>query len=128
VIFSYSHPIMKEKIKTHSMSHVNSFKSSNSNELACSGAVSARLATGASTVRSLVGDTLALIVQNIATVSAGLVIAFTANWILAFVILAVSPLLLIQGYLQTKFVKGFSADAKVGLNSVMLIPSIEIRK
>ncbi|KRH21126.1 hypothetical protein GLYMA_13G222000v4 [Glycine max] len=78
-----------------------------------SGAVSARLATGASTVRSLVGDTLALIVQNIATVSAGLVIAFTANWILAFVILAVSPLLLIQGYLQTKFVKGFSADAKV---------------
>ncbi|KAJ1377927.1 P-loop containing nucleoside triphosphate hydrolase [Sesbania bispinosa] len=77
-----------------------------------SGAVSARLATDASTVRTLVGDTLALIVQNIATVTAGLVIAFTANWILAFVVLAVSPLLLIQGYLQTKFLKGFSADAK----------------
>ncbi|KAK7412535.1 hypothetical protein VNO78_03999 [Psophocarpus tetragonolobus] len=78
-----------------------------------SGAVSARLATDASTVRSLVGDSLALIVQNIATMSSGLIIAFTANWILAFVILAVSPLLLIQGYLQTKFVEGFSADAKV---------------
>ncbi|KAK7245613.1 hypothetical protein RIF29_40460 [Crotalaria pallida] len=78
-----------------------------------SGAVSAKLATDASTVRSLVGDTLALIVQNIATITAGLIIAFTANWILAFVILAVSPLLLIQGYIQTKFLKGFSADAKV---------------
>ncbi|XP_019439667.1 PREDICTED: ABC transporter B family member 9-like [Lupinus angustifolius] len=78
-----------------------------------SGAVSARLATDASTVRSLVGDTLALIVQNIATITAGLVIAFSANWILALVILAVSPLLLIQGYIQTKFLKGFSADAKV---------------
>lgn len=78
-----------------------------------SGAVSARLATDASTVRTLVGDTLALIVQNIATVAAGLVIAFSANWILSFVVLAVSPLMLIQGYIQMKFLKGFSADAKV---------------
>ncbi|KAK7331431.1 hypothetical protein VNO77_25656 [Canavalia gladiata] len=78
-----------------------------------SGAVSARLATDASTVRSLVGDTLALIVQNMATVAAGLIIAFTANWILAFVVLAVSPLLLIQGYLQTKFIEGFGEDAKL---------------
>ncbi|XP_027932264.1 ABC transporter B family member 9-like isoform X2 [Vigna unguiculata] len=77
------------------------------------GAVSARLATDASTARSLVGDNLSLIVQNIATITTGLAIAFTANWILAFVILAVSPLLLLQGYLQTKFVEGFSADAKV---------------
>nr|QIT08314.1 putative ABC transporter B family member 9 [Siraitia grosvenorii] len=78
-----------------------------------SGAIGARLSTDAATVRGLVGDALALVVQNIATITAGLIIAFTANWILAFVILAVSPLLLIQGYLQTKFSKGFSADAKV---------------
>ncbi|KAH7568643.1 hypothetical protein ACOSQ2_011985 [Xanthoceras sorbifolium] len=78
-----------------------------------SGAIGARLSTDASTVRSLVGDALALIVQNITTITAGLIIAFTANWILAFIILAVSPLMLIQGYLQTKFLKGFSADAKV---------------
>ncbi|KAI9197883.1 hypothetical protein LWI28_006057 [Acer negundo] len=78
-----------------------------------SGAIGARLSTDASTVRSLVGDALALIVQNITTVTAGLIIAFSANWILAFIILAVSPLMLIQGYVQTKFLKGFSADAKV---------------
>ncbi|KAJ0081777.1 hypothetical protein Patl1_10088 [Pistacia atlantica] len=78
-----------------------------------SGAIGARLSTDASQVRSIVGDALALIVQNIATITAGLVIAFTANWILAFVILAVSPFILIQGFLQTKFLKGFSADAKL---------------
>ncbi|PNY06872.1 ABC transporter B family member 9-like protein, partial [Trifolium pratense] len=75
-------------------------------------AVCARLATDASTVRNLVGDTLALMVQNIATVTAGLVLAFTANWILSFVVLSVSSLLLIHEYIKTKFLKGFSAEAK----------------
>ncbi|XP_055805857.1 ABC transporter B family member 9-like [Solanum dulcamara] len=78
-----------------------------------SGAVGARLSTDASTVRTLMGDALALIVQNIATVVAGLVIAFTANWILALIILLVLPLIGLQGFLQTKMYKGFSADAKV---------------
>ncbi|KAL1805906.1 hypothetical protein ACET3Z_028974 [Daucus carota] len=61
----------------------------------------------------LVGDALALIFQNMATIVAGVVIAFTANWMLALVIVAVFPLMLVQGLLQTKFNKGFSADAKV---------------
>lgn len=78
-----------------------------------SGAIGARLSTDASTVRGLVGDSLAQIVQNLTTIIAGLVIAFTANWRLALIILAVSPLMLIQGYLQAKFMKGFSADAKI---------------
>ncbi|XP_021764176.1 ABC transporter B family member 9-like [Chenopodium quinoa] len=78
-----------------------------------SGALGARLATDAANVRSLVGDQLALVMQNIATVVAGLVIAFTANWILALIILAVAPLMFLQGYLQAKFMKGFSADAKI---------------
>ncbi|XP_048141171.1 ABC transporter B family member 9-like isoform X4 [Rhodamnia argentea] len=77
-----------------------------------SGAVGARLSTDASTVRSLVGDALALIVQNMATVTAGLLIAFIANWMLALIVLAVSPLILAQGFVQAKFLKGFSADAK----------------
>ncbi|CAI8590913.1 unnamed protein product [Vicia faba] len=78
-----------------------------------SGAVGARLSTDASTVKSLVGDTLALIVQNISTITAGLVVAFTANWILAFIVLAVSPVVLVQGIIQMKFLEGFSGDAKV---------------
>ncbi|KAL9232234.1 hypothetical protein vseg_007365 [Gypsophila vaccaria] len=78
-----------------------------------SGAIGARLATDAANVRSLVGDQLALIMQNIATIAAALIIAFTANWLLSLVLLCVVPFLFAQGYLQAKFMTGFSADAKV---------------
>ncbi|XP_074315974.1 ABC transporter B family member 11-like [Silene latifolia] len=77
-----------------------------------SGAIGARLSTDAATVRALVGDALGLLVQNLATAIAGLLIAFIANWILAFIILALIPLIGLNGYLQIKFMKGFSADAK----------------
>lgn len=73
----------------------------------------ARLSVDASTVRSLVGDALGLIAQNIATVVGGLIIAFTANWLLAIIILAVLPLVGLQGFMQMKLLKGFTADAKV---------------
>ncbi|GAB2252720.1 hypothetical protein Droror1_Dr00005567 [Drosera rotundifolia] len=78
-----------------------------------SGSIGARLSTDASNVRSLVGDQLALVMQNTATIAAGLVIAFTANWILALIVLAVAPFMFAQGYLQAKFMRGFSADAKL---------------
>ncbi|XP_020585098.1 ABC transporter B family member 4-like isoform X2 [Phalaenopsis equestris] len=78
-----------------------------------SGAIGARLSSDASSVKSLVGDTLALIVQNIANVTAGIVIAFVANWKLAIVILAIVPLVGLQGYTQMRFLQGFSADAKI---------------
>ncbi|PKA59129.1 ABC transporter B family member 9 [Apostasia shenzhenica] len=78
-----------------------------------SGAIGARLSSDASSVKSLVGDTLALIVQNLATVIAGLVIAFVANWKLSLVILVIVPLVGLQGYTQMKFLGGFSADAKI---------------
>lgn len=59
------------------------------------------------------GDELSFIVQNNATVVARLVIAFTANWILAIIILLVLSLIGVQGFIRTKMYKGFSADAKV---------------
>ncbi|KAK7264795.1 hypothetical protein RJT34_32406 [Clitoria ternatea] len=77
-----------------------------------SGAIGARLSTDAASVRALVGDALGLLVQNIATAIAGLVIAFESSWQLALVILALVPLLGANGYVQFKFLKGFSADAK----------------
>ncbi|CAN1353147.1 ABC transporter B family member 11 [Linum perenne] len=59
-----------------------------------------------------IGDSLAMNVQNIATAVAALIIAFTASWQLALVILVLLPLTLINGFTQVKFMKGFSADAK----------------
>lgn len=73
------------------------------------------MSTDASTVKSIVGDTLGLIVQNAATVAAALIIAFTANWIVALFVLLVSPVMLLQGYAQTKCITGFSANAKVSI-------------
>ncbi|KAI9196906.1 hypothetical protein LWI28_028001 [Acer negundo] len=77
-----------------------------------SGAIGARLSTDAVAVRSLVGDALALLVQNIATVVAGLVIAFKSNWQLALLILALFPLMGVSGYIRWKSMKGFSKNAK----------------
>ena len=89
---------------------------------ACSGAISARLSTDAAQVKSIVGVTLSLAVQNLATIVAALVIAFSANWQLALVILALVPLLGLQGRAQIKFMKGFSADAKVRNAASRLLP------
>jgi len=78
-----------------------------------SGALGARLSTDAALVRALVGDALGLLAENIAKSITGLVIAFEASWQLAFIVLALVPLLGLDGYVQVKFLKGFSADAKV---------------
>ncbi|KAK4792228.1 hypothetical protein SAY86_022663 [Trapa natans] len=78
-----------------------------------SGAIGARLSADAASVRALVGDALGQLVQNIASAVAGLVIAFVASWQLAFIVLVLIPLLGINGYVQMKFLKGFSADAKM---------------
>lgn len=78
-----------------------------------SGAIGARLSADAAAVRGLVGDSLSLLVQNMASAVAGLVIAFEASWELALIMLAILPLIGLSGYAQVKFMQGFSADAKV---------------
>ncbi|KAJ7950463.1 ABC transporter B family protein [Quillaja saponaria] len=78
-----------------------------------SGVIGARLSADAATVRALVGDALGQVIQNIASAVAGLVIAFVASWQLAIIILVLIPLIGLNGYVQIKFMKGFSADAKM---------------
>jgi len=78
-----------------------------------SGAVGARLSADAASVRTIVGDALGLLVQNLASALAGLIIAFIASWQLALIILVLIPLIGLNGYVQMKFMKGFSGDAKV---------------
>ncbi|KAF7123906.1 hypothetical protein RHSIM_Rhsim12G0140800 [Rhododendron simsii] len=78
-----------------------------------SGAIGARLSADAATIRALVGDALAQLVQDSASAIVGLVIAFTACWQLAFIVLALIPLIGLTGYVQIKFLQGFSADAKL---------------
>ncbi|XP_013613919.1 PREDICTED: ABC transporter B family member 4-like [Brassica oleracea var. oleracea] len=77
-----------------------------------SGTIGARLSADAAAIRGLVGDALAQMVQNLSSILAGLIIAFLACWQLAFVVLAMLPLIAVNGFLYMKFMKGFSADAK----------------
>lgn len=78
-----------------------------------SGAIGARLSADAAMVKGLVGDALGMLVQNLGTAVVALFIAFQACWQLAFIMLALLPLLGLNGFIQQKFMKGFSADAKV---------------
>uniref|UniRef100_A0A1D1Y062 ABC transporter B family member 11 n=1 Tax=Anthurium amnicola TaxID=1678845 RepID=A0A1D1Y062_9ARAE len=78
-----------------------------------SGIIGARLSGDAAAVRSLVGDTCALVVENIATLVSGVVIAFTSCWQLALIMLALVPLIGLNGWIQLKFMKGFSTNAKM---------------
>ncbi|OEL38178.1 ABC transporter B family member 11 [Dichanthelium oligosanthes] len=80
--------------------------------LNASGTIGARLSVDASNIRRLVGDSLALMVRSTVTVLAGFIIAMVANWRLALVATIVLPLGGLQGFLQIKFLEGFSADAK----------------
>ncbi|KAH9313096.1 hypothetical protein KI387_028131, partial [Taxus chinensis] len=75
--------------------------------------IGAILQTDATTARSMVGDALSLIVQNMATIIAGILMSFTANWQLSLVILAIVPLLVLEGFVQVRSMKGFAADAKL---------------
>jgi len=85
-----------------------------------SGALGARLSTDAASIRTLVGDALGLLVQDISTVITALVISFQANWQLSLIILVLLPLLLVNGYFQITAMQGFSTDAKVcGLHNVL---------
>ncbi|KAL0805902.1 hypothetical protein Bca101_098393 [Brassica carinata] len=77
-----------------------------------SGAIGARLSADAALIRTLVGDSLALTVKNVATAVVGIIIAFVISWELAVIILVTIPLTGINHYVQIKFMKGFSADAK----------------
>ncbi|XP_038972658.1 ABC transporter B family member 21-like [Phoenix dactylifera] len=78
-----------------------------------SGAIGARLSADAAAVRSLVGDALGLITQNATTFIAGLVIAVAACWQLALLIVALVPVITVNGWIQMKLMKGLDADLKV---------------
>lgn len=85
-----------------------------------SGALGARLYIDALNIRRLVGDNLAILVQCVVTVIAGFSIAFFSDWKLTLVVICVIPVVGSQNYIQVKFLKGFSEDAKVNIYKFLL--------
>ncbi|KAL2338871.1 hypothetical protein Fmac_013317 [Flemingia macrophylla] len=77
-----------------------------------SGALGARLSTDAASIRTLVGDALGLLIQDISTAFTALAISFEANWQLSLIVFVLVPLILLNAHLQMKSMQGFSTDAK----------------
>lgn len=67
-----------------------------------SGSVGSRLSADAEGIKGLVVDQLGLTVQNLVTIVAGLVLAFTAEWRLTLVVLSIAPLLVFGGWVQVR--------------------------
>jgi ATP-binding cassette, subfamily B (MDR/TAP), member 1 len=76
------------------------------------GALTTRLATDASYVKGLCGDTLGLVSLTVATVGAGVIVSFVGCWRLALVVLFMLPLMAGSGYYQMKMMTGFDSGAK----------------
>ncbi|XP_051194142.1 ABC transporter B family member 11 [Lolium perenne] len=77
-----------------------------------SGAIGSRLSGDAASIKSIAGDVLSLIVQSLSTSVVGIIIAMTANWQLALIVLCFLPCVIAQSYAQGRLMRGFGADAK----------------
>jgi ATP-binding cassette, subfamily B (MDR/TAP), member 1 len=71
-----------------------------------SGALASRLSSDAPRVRGAVADAMGITVQNLMTMVAAYIIAFTSDWRMTLVITAVIPLLGFSSYMQMKFFTG----------------------
>ncbi|PIN18761.1 Multidrug/pheromone exporter, ABC superfamily [Handroanthus impetiginosus] len=77
-----------------------------------SGVIGTRLSTDAALIRALVGDALAQLVSEAASVATGFTIAFQASWQLSLIIIAMIPLMGFNAYVNMKSIKGFGKDVK----------------
>ncbi|CAN6228573.1 unnamed protein product [Urochloa humidicola] len=77
-----------------------------------SAAVSARLATQATKVRSLVGDRMCLLVQAAANAALGFSLALAVSWRLAVVMMAMQPLIVASFYFKKVLMTAMSKKAK----------------
>lgn len=77
-----------------------------------SAAISARLATQATKLRSLVGDRLSLLVQAAANASLGFSLSLSVSWRLALVMMAMQPLIIASFYFKKVLMSAMSRKAR----------------
>ncbi|KAL8500763.1 hypothetical protein ACS0TY_020374 [Phlomoides rotata] len=78
-----------------------------------SGAIGARLSTDAAKVRALVGDALSMLVRDATSVVVAMIIALQACWQLALITVSLMPVIVFDGYLQSKTTKKSEGDVKL---------------
>ncbi|EGR27069.1 hypothetical protein IMG5_202500 [Ichthyophthirius multifiliis] len=96
--------IRQEVFKKMLKMPMNWFDQTNNNP----GNLSSRLATDAHLINSLTSNVVSIQTQNLSSLITGIVAAFFYSWRVSLVAIAVSPLMIISGGIQAKFVQGFS--------------------
>ncbi|EFJ17126.1 hypothetical protein SELMODRAFT_421121 [Selaginella moellendorffii] len=76
-----------------------------------SGALTSRLASSASMVRTVVSDRISLFVQTASTISVSVVASFVVSWKLAIVITSIQPVILICFYFRVTSLQDFARKA-----------------
>ncbi|XP_061918755.1 phosphatidylcholine translocator ABCB4-like isoform X2 [Entelurus aequoreus] len=76
------------------------------------GALTTRLATDAAQVQGATGARLATVVQNIANMGTGLILAFVYGWELSLLILSVVPVMAVAGAVQMQLLSGQATEDK----------------
>jgi ABC-type multidrug transport system fused ATPase/permease subunit len=76
------------------------------------GALSSKLATEATLVKGITGESLEIIALVVSTVAIGLGIAFSACWRLALIVLFLIPLLALGSFIQTKKMAGLDSSSR----------------
>ncbi|KAM4028831.1 ATP-binding cassette sub-family B member 5-like isoform 1-T1 [Anomaloglossus baeobatrachus] len=72
------------------------------------GALTTRLATDASQIQAATGSRLGLIAENFATMGVGIIISFIYGWEMTLLVLVLTPVLVITGFLETRALVGFA--------------------
>lgn len=78
-----------------------------------SGSLSARLASDCQTVNGLTTTYISIIVQNIANLVCGIIIALVYEWRTSLVAIGLIPLMIIAGAIQMAFTTGFGAKTDI---------------
>ncbi|XP_075683429.1 ATP-binding cassette sub-family B member 5-like isoform X1 [Rhinoderma darwinii] len=72
------------------------------------GALTTKLATDSSQIQTATGSRLGLIAENISTMGLGVIISFIFGWEMTLLILVLTPVLVITGFLETRALTGFA--------------------
>ncbi|CAF5118273.1 unnamed protein product, partial [Rotaria sp. Silwood1] len=81
------------------------------------GALCTRLATEASAVQGASGIRIGTMLQNIATLSTGIIINFVFSWQLALLVLAFVPFMVAGSFLKNYLMKGFASKDKKSIEN-----------
>ncbi|KAL8199868.1 hypothetical protein R6Q57_013436 [Mikania cordata] len=87
------------------------------------GSLTSRIISQTSTVKTIISDRMAVIVQCVSSILIATVVSIIVNWRMALVAWAVMPCHFIGGLVQAKSAKGFSGDTAAAHSGIVSLAS-----